>query len=607
MKGIIKGITPEERLKQLEEKNKNLEDNLLKIKNELEEKNKILADNLKTIKNKSKEKKAIQDNLEKIKNDLEKKNKILSNELEEKNKILEVNLKTIENKSKEQKTIQENLEKMENELKTYKLNDYNEKYIGQKLEKFYDVVINIRSIRDLSIKDEGWPIKWNQNIKSTKEFLNSNEKLLKIGILGNGNIGKSFLLSRLFNEDIPSGFSVITEGLSLKINQENSYALLDSAGLQTPLLIKDNNENNNLNDEDYINLYRDKTQTENFIQNLILTLSEMLIIVVGKLTFNEQRLINRIKSVLSNQKSKKTIFIVHNLFTFQTKEQVDDYINDTLMKSASFKLEKVIEMNKTDDQGLKRFSLFEKDKDNSFYTYHLLMAREHTKAGDYFNEYTYEFLRGRFIDFPDRATLSILDEIKKKFVEWSGYLLEEKIKDENIIIKKENDIETKFIYEDILTEKDDKNNKKKGKIIPKACLSDELGVSFYRSSGYEPAYNCYVENNILIVKIEVPGNVIIEETYASSTENLIVIEGCKNEDNEEEITKDENKNKDKLKEFYKSTRKFGKFKLMISYPNEIKIASEESIEDEEGKNFEPINGILIRRFRLIKKRKNKKI
>ena len=41
MKGIIKGITPEERLKQLEEKNKNLEDNLLKIKNELEEKNKI--------------------------------------------------------------------------------------------------------------------------------------------------------------------------------------------------------------------------------------------------------------------------------------------------------------------------------------------------------------------------------------------------------------------------------------------------------------------------------------------------------------------------------------------------------------------------------------
>ena len=188
----------------------------------------------------------------------------------------------------------------------------------------------------------------------------------------------------------------------------------------------------------------------------------------------------------------------------------------------------------------------------------------------------------------------------------SGNLLEEKIKDENIIIKKENDIETKFIYEDNLAENNDKNNEKKDKIIPKACLSNELGLLFYRSNGYEPSYNCYIENNILVVKVEVPGNVTIDEVYASSKENAIVIEGCKNEDNEEEIIKDEN-NRDKLKNFYKSTRKFGKFKLIISYSNEIQLASEESIEDEEGKNSEPINGILIRRFRLIKKRKNKKI
>jgi len=523
MKGIIKGITPEERIKQLEEKNKALEDKL-------------------------KEK--------------------------------------------------------ENEFKEYKLNDYNEKYIGQKLEKFYDVVINISSIKDLSDKDKGWPIKWNRNIKSTKDILNPDKKLLRIGILGNGNIGKSFLLSRLFNEDIPSGFSVITEGLSLKINKEKLYALFDSAGLQTPLLINDNDtKNKSLDEEEYINLYRDKTQTENFIQTLILTLCEMLIIVVGKLTFNEQRLINRIKNVLSNQKLKKpkSIYIVHNLFNFQTKQQVEDYIEDTLMKSASFKLEKVEEMFKEDEQGIKRFIFVEKDKDNIFFNItHLLMAREHTIAGDYYNKYTYDYLSERFIDFHDRTPLSILDEIKKKFVEWSDYLLEEKIKNENIIIKKENDIESKFVYEDIQTENNDKNIEKKGKIIPKACLSDELGVSFYRSSGYEPSYNCYVENNILVVKLEVPGNVTIKDAYASSKENVIVVEGSKNEDNEEEK---ENQNIDKLKGFYKSTRKFGKFNLIISYSNEIKIASEESIEDEEGKNPEPINGILIRRFRLIKKRK----
>ena len=250
LEGIIEGITPEKRIKDLEEKNKILKDNLKAIKKELEEKNKNLEDTLSKTKQ----------------------------ELEEKNKIMENNYNNVKT-----------------ELDNYRTNDDNEKYIGQKLENFYDVIISIRSIRDLSNKDEGWPIKWNKNITSTKEFLNSDKKLLKIGVLGNGNIGKSFLLSRLFNDDIPSGYSVITEGLSLKINQQQSYALLDSAGLQTPLLLKDSkNGNNNPDNEenDYGNLYRDKTQTENFIQNLILSLSDMLIIVVGKLTFNEQRLIN---------------------------------------------------------------------------------------------------------------------------------------------------------------------------------------------------------------------------------------------------------------------------------------------------------------------------
>ena len=139
----------------------------------------------------------------------------------------------------------------------------------------------------------------------------------------------------------------------------------------------------------------------------------MLIIVVGKLTFNEQRLINNIKNILlSNKKIKKTIFIVHNLFNFQTKEQVKEYINDTLMKSASFQLEEVEDI-KIDDKGVKRHYYVENEKNNSFYTYHLLMARELTEAGDYYNEYTCDFLGGRFNDFPERTPLSILEEIKK--------------------------------------------------------------------------------------------------------------------------------------------------------------------------------------------------
>ena len=157
------------------------------------------------------------------------------------------------------------------------------------------MIINIKSIASLS-KEEGWPIKWNMNRKDSISKL-KDENLLKVGILGNGNVGKSFLLSRLFQMKIPSGYSVITEGLSLKYNEEDKYTILDSAGLQTPLLADEKYEDKDeeKNRKKYEDLYKDKTQTENFIQNLIIYLSDMILIVVGKITFNEQKLINKIK------------------------------------------------------------------------------------------------------------------------------------------------------------------------------------------------------------------------------------------------------------------------------------------------------------------------
>jgi len=271
--------------------------------------------------------------------------------------------------------IEEN-KKLKNQLQNYKKNDYNEEFIQKKLEDFYDVVINIKSISSLT-KEEGWPIKINKNIKDIKtlEF----KKMFKIGILGNGNVGKSFLLSRLFKEKIPVGYSVLTEGLSIKF-KENDYAILDSAGLQTPLLRetydesinkgideenkenkdgkddkndKDNKDDKNNKDEkdnkddendkvnkEYQNLYKDKAQTEYFIQNMILYLSDMFIIVVGKLTFNEQRLINRIKREMERLKTENTvqIFVIHNLLNFQTIDQVKDHIKNTLMKVISFNI-----------------------------------------------------------------------------------------------------------------------------------------------------------------------------------------------------------------------------------------------------------------------------
>ena len=55
------------------------------------------------------------------------------------------------------------------------------------------------------------------------------------------------------------------------------------------------------------------------------------------------------------------------------------------------------------------------------------MAREMTEAGDYYNNYLYEFLEERFNEFPDRNSFYILDEIRKKFAELPSEILEDQI------------------------------------------------------------------------------------------------------------------------------------------------------------------------------------
>ena len=487
--------------------------------------------------------------------------------------------------------------KKDEDFENYQKNEYNPEYIGKKLEQFYDIVINIKSIRSLADKNEGWPIKWNQNYDSLNEYLKKDKKLLKIGILGNGNMGKSFLLSRIFNEKIPSGYSVITEGLSVKFNQEKNYALLDSAGLQTPLLITENMSRTNINNEkehkEYENLYRDKTQTENFIQNLILYLSDMLLIVVGKITFNEQRLINKIKNELTNQKSKKPIFIIHNLSNFHKKEQVEEHIKDTLKKSASFYLDEVIDMEKN-----KRLYYVEKNnKNNEFYIYHLIMARENTDAGNYYNNYVYNFLKERFNEFPERNNLNIIDEIKNKFVEWSIDILEDKIEMDNIIIENDGKQEKKFLFNPLTNNNNDDKCKQ---LIPKACINDELGFAIYRSSGYDPSYTSYIEDNkFLVIKIEISGEYKIDDVYADLDMNQIYIKGNKLEDKDININNKELNNEYNQVKIIKNLRKFGKFNLIIPYGNEIKLAKDEPIKEEEIKE----EGIITFKFELAKRRK----
>ena len=74
------------------------------------------------------------------------------------------------------------------------------------------------------------------------------ENLIIIGVLGNNNKGKSFILSKISKIKLLTGTSIETEGLSVKYPELKEYKgrqliLLDSAGLETPVLKKMNNPN----------------------------------------------------------------------------------------------------------------------------------------------------------------------------------------------------------------------------------------------------------------------------------------------------------------------------------------------------------------------------
>ena len=76
----------------------------------------------------------------------------------------------------------------------------------------YDIIVHIDSIKDIN---KGWEIEMNEKGKQSYENY-KNENILKIGVIGNANKGKSFLLSKISKINLPSGMSIKTEGLSIK-------------------------------------------------------------------------------------------------------------------------------------------------------------------------------------------------------------------------------------------------------------------------------------------------------------------------------------------------------------------------------------------------------
>ena len=423
-----------------------------------------------------------------------------------------------------------------------KFNQYNDNI---NFEDFYDIIININSIKQVN---QGWDIKMNERGKLRFEEY-KNKQALVIGMIGNSNKGKSFLLSKISKIDLPNGTNIRTEGLSIKYPDLKKYknrkiVLLDSEGLESPFLFQYYEKRNEVTDEKLKEKAKDKLVTEYFLQNFIMDSSDIIIAVVGLLTFQEQKFLNKIKSQISKLKYGKTLFVIHNLMTLTTVDQVKNYINNTLMNSATFDLEKTTKITTKISNGEKVEYFFEKK--SKIRIIHLIFANEGSEAGKFYNNFALEFIENSFQEITDIKSFDVIENLKERFIGLSKILMENNI---NQIISKKDFIN----YAQIIKERKIRLEKKRD-IILKRYYIDELGFSDLRSNGFIPCYNYFLKDDKLILRLETPGNVNISVEYIIGEKcNIIQIKGEKKKDKEPFDLKDNTYN----------DREFGEFSIDI--------------------------------------------
>ena len=505
------------------------------------------------------------------------------------------------------------MKKKDEELKKFKDNATSQngiKFEADCKEGEYDIIININSFQKL-IK-EGWSVKYNNKGKDTY-LKKKNENTIVVGVIGNGNKGKSFLLEKLLEGKIPKGFNVKTEGLSLKYGTaiDHNVAILDSAGQETPLLKKDEkkgednkineeesnhepqreNGDNNLNDnkkkinnnvnniqkdnnekvseeskkdeETEFELYsRDKLITEYFLQKFIIWKSDVLILVVGNITLTEQKLLQRVTKAVETLGKQKEIYVVHNLKEYSTKEQVDDYIENTLKKLYKIEIEENNIQNITRDNNYneKSFNKYFREKDKN--VNHLIFINEYdNNNSNFYNDPTKNFLQKEIEQIKTRKPFSIIDDIKNFLKNNYEELMEEFPNIENFEVE-EGEKEDRIVLKNV------------EKITLKRCFVDEMG---YTLNNNEIKYSYYIklEDKKLYINLELAGGGKINRSIASQNGfYYFTFEGIKNGDKlAEENQKDNSKELSLITNF----RKSHKFKLVIKISNsDIQIIPEQN-------------------------------
>ena len=182
----------------------------------------------------------------------------------------------------------------------------------------------------------------------------------------------------------------------------------------------------------------------------------------------------------------------------ETKQQVTDYIDNVLKKSLTFQIDEIkmtnLDQNKNvDDTVLNQTYYHEQYTDNNdntkLYTIeHLIMAKEGTDAGNYYNQSAINFLSTYTTTTPKLKQYPVKTTIKKFLYKMSSDIFESSIPQDNIIVGEVtiDNIKKNKLYIDGYN-KD---------IILKLINFDSFGFKSFLGRIYQPSYCFYIVDNV---------------------------------------------------------------------------------------------------------------
>lgn len=485
-----------------------------------------------------------------------------------------MNINSIHLPGSESRTLKQKINYYDTDINNYK------PIINENPLDIYDLVVQIESIK--SLFNKGW------NIKGTdygKEKLNLYEHTGSVVVtaIRNKNKGKSFILNKISEKEIPRGFTVDTQGLSIIYPKKRPVIILDTCGSESPLLdlelegdynnyqLKINNdekENNNyenkkkkifddikkclkkaeknkmiidpekkpnylklkekyfeekfnfinkIKNEDLIsqinNFINERKITDYFLQRFALEKSNVILLVIGKMTREDQFFLNKIKKNINNNSNlrfSQQLLVIHNLYNFKNIKDVKNYIEENLKKSDTFFVkQKQIKLIDDYMKNKKKKDYF-KDyfiEENNFI--HFIMAEEGTEAGDYYNDTVIEYIKCCVCVQNNLEKFDLLEQLKDFFYKINEQFISGKFERDNFEINKEKG-----------KIKINSNRNFKLKDFSSNFLDFALG-----NTKFIPDYEPYIdEYNNYIILIECPGESKIVDTKVCFEDNYTSIQ-----------------------------------------------------------------------------------